>query len=61
MSKCEICLYYDKCGDKGKIKCPLFKIDKEKPYFDKFDHAERSKVHAPQHNKHWKKENVKPK
>lgn len=55
MSKCELCINYSKCGDQEKIKCPLFKIDKEKPYFDKFNHAERSIVNAPQHIKHWSK------
>lgn len=60
MTLCELCKLYYLHGDQGKVKCPEFKSDKEKPYFDKTDHAERSKFHQPQHIKHWKKEKEKP-
>ena len=55
MSLCELCVKLYECGDQGKIKCPLYKDDKEKHYSEKGNHAQRSKFHAPQHLKFWKK------
>lgn len=55
MSLCEECSRYGEHGDQGKLKCPQFKLDKDSPYFDKGNHKERSKFHAPAHLKFWKK------
>lgn len=55
MSLCEECVKYGEHGDRGLNKCPHFKSDKEQPYFNKKDHAQRSLVHQPQHVVFWKK------
>lgn|GEM_PF-5034248 len=49
MSKCELCEEYEKCGDKNKINCPFFKLEKEKSGSDKYHHASRSVSNQPNH------------